>query len=363
MKFIKGSNMRIFIILGLLALILVGCDDDDCPVCPEPQLETEYIGFMSAYDTVNDKSILLTIDVNNDSIIDSSEISIFYRNYQFTPDKQKLFALQTDDQSRSFLNVYDPYTKQVDDSIYFPDNVYGIIIDKIRNKAIFPGQFTNYIFDIGNFTVEDSFNVDFYWETFDTSNGIFYLTFDDKPSNLVFKYDYISKTMIDSIFVTDSLGNGVIIYDMLPVSEVDRLYVIGRFGSYSIFAIVDAGTGIIVSASVLVSPFGVINRCGNYVYSTDPGREFFGESGSFIITITDIYNDQLVGWLSTKTNNVQVDAAYLRFSPDGRYMYAFGERLPWVLKYSLYNLEISEVGQRFSDYRLYDIQIIENSDL
>lgn len=319
----RNKNLKAVILIAasILGLYFYFAGCDDCPNCPEQPADTQehYKMFVLARNLEAQEGVLLVMDIPADTIIDSVTIAGASQLLDITPDNQKIIT--TDSGYRVVYNTSDlTYDRTLDwiGRFYF---------DRSRNIGLIDTGDELLKFDPTDFQVLDSITGPFGYGQIDTTNAIIYLSRLDVVG-LVYRIDYLTMSIVDSILIRDSVGNPIMIFEMLPVPEYDRFYFRGKIGITYYSFIYDLKNNQVVSAIRHSTQYGTFLKGvdGHTVYMSDPGNEFFDLPGSHNIWAYSLPYDSVIGFYSTLITDA-LGTRYLTIqdmllTPDGMYMYA-----------------------------------------
>jgi len=358
------KQLRTFTILTAAILLLCSNCCDDCPTCPDESDDKQqhYKMYVSAWDNDAGRAMLLSIDIPADTIIDSVTLtaeqhklaadaaSTFYSLFTLTPDNKRI--LVSGNLILKTTLVFNTSDLSYDTTLDF----YGEFhFDRIRNIGLVNMIDGLFKFSPDNFQFTDSLSKQFAYSQLDTANGIIYLTgpLVGEDFSTVYRVDYLTMSLIDSVLIRDYLGNMIVIYEMLPIPEYGRLYFYGSVGGPSYSFIYDLQNERMVSSTLHTTPFGNFVRSANgqTVYMSDPGNEFLDIRGSYLIWIYSVPDDQVTGAYSTLTSDTLgtrfLDIQDMLLTPDGRYLYGGCGLKSGLLRYDLETGASSNVFSKF----------------
>lgn len=347
--------MRYLLLLMVVGCLFISSCCDDCPTCP---VENDDVTHYKAYAwTLSNQSgfseqYLYTLNLPADSVIDST-LFPFNDDVKLLADSVHLIC-KSEDLSQYY--IYNLTTNEIDSVINLSGNV---LIDFTRNIMLITAASGTYKFDATTFKLLDSSDNKFLINQLDTLNGYIYGNYINNPSNQIFVYDYVSMSVIDSFSVGEDLQ---LIYDLLPIPEYNKLYLIGLTGSTVGTFVYDKNTESLSLIKRFSTFYGKLYRYGNYVYNTDPGNSFYGIAGSYLIWVYNLETDFIDRTYSTiiesnsEYNKYEIDR--LSFSPDGIYFYGIGRTLV------RYNLITGESKDVFEDiYPMYAFELLFGEEI
>jgi hypothetical protein len=190
------------------------------------------------------------------------------------------------------------------------------------------------------FVAVDSFSASLAHTEIDTTNRLLYGT--DRTGVLpavVYRYNYGTGIMQDSMVMSDSVGQPIEIGSLLPVPQYNRLYFLGRRINGQLRAYVyNLASRTILSSTIHESPSVrfVASSDGHTVYQSDPSES----DGVCRIWYRDVASNIVRGYMTTEvtlpgggTDNVQISGMHI--TPDDRYLYATGTQSRYLLVFDL----------------------------
>ncbi len=326
--------MRLLILIAALATLVfaVGCDDDDCPSCPEPTDGPHYRMYVLGHGK------LLMVDVPADTIIDSVD-AIELATLEVNANHTKVFGLNAYNFN---TDVYDAFTLEKDTVLdyygeYHVDRVRGV---GLMIEDVAGGDLVK--FDGVTFEELDRISGIGVWKgQIDTTNGILYTVRADNISRLI-RIDYTTMTILDSTDLVDSLGDSLRITQLLPIPKHDRLYAAGEPFSIVFGFPLQSDTALFaVSMQVPRFPFCnlVFDPYRNRVYMGEPGMDFLDIPPAKGLYVFDVTTDQLYSVYSTTIPAYPVPrrARPIELVMDsvGRYLYVVSAGPFPLLRYDL----------------------------
>jgi len=339
----------LFILLLGTILLLTGSCCEDCPVCPEnpPEAQQHYKMYVGARDVEAQKGLLLVMDIPADTVIDSVTVtmekqqppaeaaSTFWMLFALTPDNSRLLIQGGSNTTVVFKTNDLSYDTTLD---YCGDYHF----DRIRSIGLVNTINGLFKFNPDDFQLTDSLSRQFAFCQLDTANAVIYLIgLWGEDVSTVYRVDYLTMTLIDSLLIRDSLGSLIMIYEMLPIADYDRLYFFGKIVGMSFSFIYDLQNKRIISSVPHSTAFGNFlgTADGQTVYMSDPGNLFFDIYGSNNIWLYSVPDDSVVGFYSTLVSDAlgtrHLDIQDMILTPDGRYLYGGCSFEPGLIKYDL----------------------------
>ena len=305
---------------------------DDCPTCPAPDTEEHYRLYVAA------TGRLLMVDVPADTIIDSVTLNSNPMMMTLNSDYSKVIMPMWNDEK---TYVYDAFSLELDTTLDYWGDFH---FDRQRNIGLFISAVGGLI-QLDGATLEETGALPDLWMNvgqIDTANGVFYSTpMESGRKDLLYRIDYITMTVIDSVRLIDMYGNPLVPTRLLPLSGNDRLYMTVFPSTVFIYDL--SGDSALYWASTGVARFPrcdlLYDHLRERVYFGEPGQEFMDISPAEGLFVFDVTGDSLEMMFPTRVavSGTTLDAPilYLRMTPDQRYLYAAPEWNYPILRYDL----------------------------
>jgi DNA-binding beta-propeller fold protein YncE len=187
----------------------------------------------------------------------------------------------------------------------------------------------------------DSFAASLSGTKIDTANRLLYGT--DKTGispAVVYRYNYSTGVLQDSIVMTDSVGQPIEVGPLLPVPAYNRLYFLGRPEDGTLRAYVyDLVNHRILSGTMHEGLPGqlVATSDGRTVYRSEPSNTGGGECR---IWYHDVASNTIRGHMTAEVvltggHHDTVQVYDMHITPDDRYLYATGSQSGYLLVFDL----------------------------
>lgn len=346
----RRFSPRIWLTLAACALLLVtGCEkDEEGPAAPPPVQSDNHYRLYSLTSGFFARGIAMH-DIPADTLLRQLEIPGPYAVLALTPSNAHLLVSAPGFDSTLLV---DADSLKIRDTLLFGGRY---LVDRTRAVTLLIGSSALFRINTTSFSRGDSINLSLRYAQIDTSSGQLYGV-GNPPRNpsVIYRIDYLTMSLVDSITARDPDDSLITVTDLLPLSNLNRLYFYGLVGTQASAFIWDLQAGVVVSSVGHDYPIGSFTRLiGNQtVLKADPGP--LTTPGSGKLWIYSIAGDAITGSYSTVVSDngtvLTINATNVLQTPDGAYLYIAGGTPGRVLRLPLATGSVTNVFDPLSSF-------------
>ncbi len=302
------------IVVVAMLLFATGCGDDNNLTDSEKDLsQASYKLYAVTYG-----GVLSVIDIPADTLVD--EVSLGFGPGQVTINSN-FSKLVFPTSPVAVCRVFNIATLQPDTMLTWPAKF--VHFDRRRGLGLAVTDDCLIKFDGATFAELSRMDIPpLHRGQLDTINGVYYSSVDDAGrADIVYRIDYLDMSVLDSIQLRDTSGNGFNwVGDLLPIPQHERLYFYGD-GGINIYDLDQEQTIRQFRSGNSVGGQFVLSSDREKVYASEPGNPNTGNPMPGPTLIFGAAADSIVDSLPRPGTPL----TQMRLTPDGKYLYGWHE--------------------------------------